>query len=110
MDERYIEYGCIRCKTHIPLPPGKPSPGKCPECGSTVLVRRILGPLELRRQLNQQNEQIRKLWFEFERLDKTIGEVVGSIREMATELLKQEEKLNAFIKAHDENPYEETSH
>ena len=77
-------------------------------------MRRILGPIELRQQVNDLGSDIMKLWDYVEEMEKSHNNAqraaVSDIRNLATEIIKVQEKIDAFISVHEQEPEEDTSH
>ena len=111
MSVKLVEYGCGRCGTHVEVPDTGPLPKKCIDCGSMLLVRKILGPNQLKKQILVFSEEITKMWEELDRFNKTLGAMLDAMKKASTDIIKQGEKLDAFIRAHDdEEPYDEQTH
>lgn len=101
MNVEYTEFGCEKCGSHVSLPDGS-SPIKCMECGHKPMAKRVIGPLELRKQISVLGKELNCMWLDMERLDDTMKAVLDALRIAATDIVKVQMKLDNFIEAHDD--------
>jgi hypothetical protein len=72
--DRFIEYQCSQCGVHQEFPDGA-EPDTCVSCTGGPLVRRIVGPLQLRKQVRNAVGQIERLW-------EAIGKIVLDVEKL----------------------------
>ena len=106
---KFMEYGCGKCGAEVEVF-GEKHPRKCYDCGSTLLIRRINGPLYTKRQVDNLRHDVSCLWDETERFDETLKEILKAMRAVATEVENLKTQLHAFIEVHSGEQIDETKH